>query len=102
MIQAFGPPLGVFCPGALKPLAEAVREPLFFTSCLTMQLKQYLRRWGNGRAVRLPKEVLRAVDLQEGQSLAIHLEGRSIILTPLLVSKFSLSVRRAWPLRQCR
>ncbi len=48
-----------------------------------MQLKQHIRRWGNGSAVRLPKAVLEAADVQEGQSLAIHLEGRSIVLTPI-------------------
>lgn len=48
-----------------------------------MNIVQHLRQWGNGRAVRLPKKVLEAAQVRDGQALAIHLEGRSIVLTPI-------------------
>lgn len=48
-----------------------------------MNLTQHVRKWGNGNAVRLPKQILEAANLQTGQSLAIHMEGKAIVLTPV-------------------
>ncbi len=48
-----------------------------------MNITQHLRQWGNAAAIRLPKKVLEAADLELGQTLSIRLEGRSIVLTPV-------------------
>ena len=48
-----------------------------------MNITQYVCQWGNGTAVRLPKKVLEAAKVHLGQELTVHLEGRSIVLTPI-------------------
>ncbi len=48
-----------------------------------MTIRQTLKRWGNGQAVRLPKKLVEAARLGEDAELTIRLEGRSIILTPV-------------------
>ncbi len=47
-----------------------------------MQITQYIRKWGNGRAVRLPKKMLDAAKLHTGHELVINQQGRSIVITP--------------------
>ena len=47
-----------------------------------MNTIQYLRQWGNGTGVRLPKKMLDMAKLQSGQSVSVSLKGRSIVLTP--------------------
>lgn len=48
-----------------------------------MHITQQLHKWGNGTGVRLPKKVLEAVNLKPGQEVAIDLQDRSIVLTPV-------------------
>jgi len=47
-----------------------------------MQVTQHIQKWGNGTGIRLPKKVIEAANLKLGQSVAIDLQGSSIVLTP--------------------
>lgn len=48
-----------------------------------MQITQHLQKWGNGTGIRLSKKIVEAAKLGLGQSVAITMRGRSIILTPI-------------------
>jgi len=48
-----------------------------------MLITRSVQKWGNGKAVRLPQEVLRAAHIEVNQQLVITLDGNSIILTPV-------------------
>ena len=55
-----------------------------------------VRKWGNSMAVRLPRAVVQAVELEEGTPVAIEEKGGRVLLTPMRKLSFSLGslVRR--------
>lgn len=48
-----------------------------------MQVTQYIRKWGNSNAVRLPKKMTDVAKLRVGQEILITLNSRTIVLTPI-------------------
>ncbi len=48
-----------------------------------MIVTRSVQKWGNGKAVRLPQDVLRAAHIEVDQLLSITLDGKSIVLTPI-------------------
>lgn len=50
-----------------------------------MNITQELNKWGNSLAIRLPKQVTKAARLTRHQTVAITLDGQSIVLGPIKV-----------------
>ena len=48
-----------------------------------MNITQDLQKWGNSTGIRIPKKVIDAANLKPKQTMAISLNGDSIVLTPL-------------------
>lgn len=46
-------------------------------------IRVQLVRWGNSRALRIPKTVLEKAELREGDELEIRVEGGRITIEPL-------------------
>lgn len=48
---------------------------------------QSLQQWGNSAGVRIPKKVIEKARLQLNEELALSVQGRSVILTPVKKKK---------------
>ena len=42
-----------------------------------------IQKWGNSKAVRLPKGLLESLDLQENDKVKINVDDGRVIITPL-------------------
>ena len=49
---------------------------------------QYIRKWGNANAVRLPQQITDAVSLTVDQPVEVTVQGNSIVMTPIATSRF--------------
>ena len=49
-----------------------------------------LTKWGNSLGIRIPKNVIEQIKLQEGDELDISTEANKLILTPKIKKKYSL------------
>ncbi len=47
-----------------------------------MVYRSKLGRWGNSFAVRIPAHLIRELDLSEGETLLIELQGNEIVVKP--------------------
>lgn len=50
-----------------------------------------IQKWGNSLAVRIPKGFARQMDLDNGASIDITLEKKTIIMKPRHANKFTLN-----------
>lgn len=44
---------------------------------------QSLQKWGNSAGIRVPKKVIDKAHLKLGEDLALSIQGRTIVLTPV-------------------
>lgn len=42
-----------------------------------------LQKWGNSNGIRLPKDLLEAINLKPDQKIMLTIQGESLILTPI-------------------
>jgi len=45
-------------------------------------MEQIIKKWGNSLAIRLPKEVAKTLNLQEGSKIEINVEKGKIVIRP--------------------
>jgi len=45
-------------------------------------MEQVIKKWGNSLAIRLPKEVAKTLNLQEGSKVEINVENGKIVIRP--------------------
>jgi antitoxin MazE len=50
-----------------------------------------VQKWGNSLAVRLPKEIVRRLSLQEGSAVLVNENNKRIIIRQTLKNKLSLA-----------
>lgn len=48
---------------------------------------QSLQKWGNSAGVRIPKKVIEEAHLKFNEELALSIQGKSVVLTPVKKSK---------------
>lgn len=48
---------------------------------------QSLQKWGNSAGVRIPKKVIEKAHLKFNEELALSIQGKSVVLTPVKKSK---------------
>jgi len=41
-----------------------------------------VQKWGNSLAVRLPQNIAKEADMEEGSALSLHTENRTVVLKP--------------------
>lgn len=53
---------------------------------------QSLQKWGNSAGIRIPKKVISKAHLKLGEDLALSIQGRTLVLTPVngSIRKFKL------------
>ena len=57
------------------------RDPVYI-QCRYMAMTTQVSRWGNSLGLRLPKAVARAAQLNEGDTVEVSVENRTIVVKP--------------------
>jgi antitoxin component of MazEF toxin-antitoxin module len=50
-----------------------------------------LRQWGGSVTLPLPKKMLASLDLEVGQTVALHVENNAIVVRPIPKTSFTLA-----------
>ncbi|HEY66081.1 MAG TPA: AbrB/MazE/SpoVT family DNA-binding domain-containing protein [Caldilineae bacterium] len=53
-------------------------------------MKTRVRMWGNSLAVRIPRPLAEEVGLEEGSQVELVLEGRRLVIAPVVVPEYRL------------